>query len=187
MQKLKMIAILVLVFMVSLPVYGQAYTWYSYDGHSYALTDFGTWTQAQSEAQSIGANLVTINSAGENNWLAATFETYGRDHQGEIGYAAAWIGLYRDEGGWRWVNSSDPVVLYGGSPWQDGEHAYIHVQPHTLAPSWNNNSFHDSSSNPGANFRGIMEISTAPVPEPATMLLLGFSLVGLAGVRRFKK
>ncbi|MFM6578530.1 MAG: lectin-like protein [Dolichospermum sp.] len=39
----------------------------------YLLTNFGTWEQAQAEAQSLGGNLVTINSQEEQDFLVSTF------------------------------------------------------------------------------------------------------------------
>ncbi|MEL7225662.1 MAG: DUF4347 domain-containing protein, partial [Cyanobacteria bacterium J06576_12] len=47
---------------------------FSYRGNQYVLTSSAkTWQQAQAEAESLGGNLVTINTAQEENWLKQTF------------------------------------------------------------------------------------------------------------------
>lgn len=192
MKKFHTVPILGMFLMLTLVTSAQAYTWQDYNGHSYALTDWGTWTQAESEAVSVGAHLVTIDDAAENTWLATTFaDTYARDHQGESSFAAAWIGLYNDQGSWKWIGTGQPAGYMANSPWSGGTHAYIHLPPHPYASieglSWNDNPPHDSLDNPGLNFKGIMEKDPSSVPEPVTTVLLGFGLIGLAAARRSEK
>jgi len=67
---------------------------FTYNGHTYLLSDALTWQEAQNQAVSMGGNLVTINDAAEQAWLAATFVT------------SSWIG-YTDQvtaGTFQWIS-----------------------------------------------------------------------------------
>lgn len=75
------------------------------NGHWYRLSSPGTWSQAETEAESLGGNLVTIDDMSEQQWLTATFP------YPEL--PPLWIGLYQDvsdsaysepAGGWKWIS-----------------------------------------------------------------------------------
>jgi len=102
-----------------------AYQWFfnSGSGHYYTLTEnVGHWTDAVTEAQSLGGYLVTINDAAEEAWLRQTFDS-------EYTY---WIGFTdgNQEGNWVWVG--DPSSTY--TNWAPGEPN--NMTKGTAEPGW---------------------------------------------------
>ncbi|MDJ1174874.1 SBBP repeat-containing protein [Roseofilum capinflatum] len=68
-------------------------------GSQYFLTTSDTWLGAQEQAQAAGGNLVSINSASENQWL---FDTFGGNMHW-LGYTDSPI-YGAQEGEFQWVN-----------------------------------------------------------------------------------
>lgn len=162
---------------------GHAYDWYSYNGHYYTLTNsWETWTEAETEAVSLGGHLVTINDDAENIWLTNTFkDTYNRQFFGNSWQNIAWIGYYKSSNDWQWI-SGEPVTFYRhdypGWP-QGGDHAYLHLAYHPFYETWNANPLHDT--NYSYNPKGIIESLSLPVvvPLPSSYLLLGSVTLGI--------
>ncbi len=77
--------------------------------HSYAVLDCGSWPACQAQAQTLGANLVTVNDSAEQQWLASNFNSTSK----------YWIG-YTDkdqEGVWKWISGESPSY----TNWNSGE------------------------------------------------------------------
>ncbi|GCL41923.1 beta strand repeat-containing protein [Dolichospermum planctonicum] len=109
---------------------------------TYYLTNAGSWTNAQGQAEALGGNLVTINDPTENQFLVTAF-----------GSEYFWIGLndVAAEGNFAWVNgeSSKYTNWYGGQPDNSNNEDYVFMNygPGTWADISNNNLY-----------RGIVEV-----------------------------
>ncbi|HET6407494.1 MAG TPA: choice-of-anchor tandem repeat NxxGxxAF-containing protein, partial [Chthoniobacteraceae bacterium] len=132
-------------------------------GHRYYLLSNASWYDSQQEATGLHGNLVTINDAGENQWIIDTFSTV----QGVT--RQLWTGLNDTvlEGTFAWA-SGEPVTY---ANWQSGEPSggpedddavQIYPSPNANEGKWND------TARASTSLHGIVELPAASPPTVAT-------------------
>lgn len=121
-----------------------------YDGHQYyCSTSPKTWPEAKAICESKGGYLTSINSAGENNFLANI-----------LTLQSAWIGLsdHQYEGNFKWSNG-DPVGYTNWYPGQPNNYGYGQDYVEML----NSGLWNDQYNNYSLEF--IMELPCSSVEQ----------------------
>ena len=124
---------------------------YPYNGHYYCLSNASGWQNAETEAQSFGGDLVTINDENEQNWLTQTFGVSANS-------STLWIG-YTDqdaENDFKWISgdSSTYTNWHYGEPNNWGWENYAHM--------YSDGTWNDLYSDSDSGGYGIIELSSPP-------------------------
>jgi hypothetical protein len=164
----------VAIFSIFLNIEVGAYTWYSYNGHQYAVTNNeGLFWECENEAQSQGGHLVTINDQSEQDWLVANFPQEVRLYD----YKYYWIGLYQTdpwiEPDQTWVWTSGEPVTYTNWNWGEPNDNW----GEDLAIMYPDGTWNDIYSQTST---GIIEKTAASAPIPSAIILFGTALIALS-------
>ena len=161
------------------------------NGHWYALSAPGTWTDAENEALAVGGHLVTIRSQAEDNWLIQNFfQDFCPTSPGDI--QGPWIGLSDEanEGTWVW-SSGEPLLFsswYPGEPNGNPGADFACYYSYLNAPAWADLS-PGNSMYCGSSLPGIIEWTGAPtlVVSPLPLVRGSLATLEVFGVEKHDK
>jgi Lectin C-type domain/PEP-CTERM motif len=172
------------------------------------VVPLGSWTQDEAAAQALGGNLITIQSAAENQFVVDNvLQDFSGSGGPDLSSVPLWIGLYdptgaaQDDGSgsqhaanFVWVDGSASAYRnwYSGSAEPNdsspGEY-YATINWHVAAgvgPSasgaWNDTPNDGTSFGPVGLYYGIAAV---PTPEPSTlvMFVIGAAALLASGLR----
>jgi hypothetical protein len=157
----------------------------TFNGHTYKLLDASSWQAAQTEAQTLGGNLVTVNNSAENSFIYTTFGPKALAAAGSLSTKVnLWLGAtdMTTEGTWQWISglSSSFTDWFTAQP-QDtyGDEDYAGIRLRGSSSKVPIGHWIDivADSRLGDRSYGVVEIVSGsaenppPAPEPASIVL----------------